>query len=118
MLPARLHGLRWDRKVDFVDSRTRDEENHSKVRKFPFYEEARKAIPDENEWRKQKSGIGDIEYLEAMEEYFGELYASEREFLMDGIQESYMNPFAGISRNDPCPCGCGKKFKKCCGRGG
>ncbi|MBK4713908.1 MULTISPECIES: YchJ family protein [Tenebrionibacter/Tenebrionicola group] len=19
-------------------------------------------------------------------------------------------------RNDPCPCGCGKKFKKCCGR--
>jgi SEC-C motif-containing protein len=21
-------------------------------------------------------------------------------------------------RNDPCPCGSGKKFKKCCGRGG
>ena len=20
-----------------------------------------------------------------------------------------------ISRNDPCPCGSGKKFKKCCG---
>jgi SEC-C motif-containing protein len=20
-------------------------------------------------------------------------------------------------RNDPCPCGSGKKFKKCCGRG-
>jgi uncharacterized protein YecA (UPF0149 family) len=24
------------------------------------------------------------------------------------------NPFAGIGRNDPCPCGSGKKFKKCC----
>ena len=96
---------------------SRDEENHSKVRKFPFYEEARKAIPDENEWRKQKSGIGDIEYLEAMEEYFGELDASEREFLRGEIQEPYMNPFAGIGRNDPCPCGSGKKFKKCCGRG-
>ena len=24
--------------------------------------------------------------------------------------------FAGISRNSPCPCGSGKKFKKCCGK--
>ena len=24
--------------------------------------------------------------------------------------------WAGIGRNDPCPCGSGKKFKKCCGR--
>jgi hypothetical protein len=24
------------------------------------------------------------------------------------------NPFRGIGRNDPCPCGSGKKFKKCC----
>lgn len=22
-----------------------------------------------------------------------------------------------VGRNDPCPCGKGKKFKKCCGRG-
>lgn len=21
----------------------------------------------------------------------------------------------GVGRNDPCPCGSGKKFKKCCG---
>lgn len=24
--------------------------------------------------------------------------------------------FRGVGRNDPCPCGSGKKFKKCCGR--
>ena len=24
------------------------------------------------------------------------------------------NPYKGIGRNDPCPCGSGKKFKKCC----
>ena len=24
------------------------------------------------------------------------------------------NPFKGVGRNDPCPCGNGKKFKKCC----
>ncbi len=26
------------------------------------------------------------------------------------------NPYAGVGRNDPCPCGSGKKFKKCHGR--
>ncbi|HWC72589.1 MAG TPA: SEC-C metal-binding domain-containing protein, partial [Gemmatimonadales bacterium] len=25
------------------------------------------------------------------------------------------NPYAGVGRNDPCPCGSGKKFKKCHG---
>jgi hypothetical protein len=24
------------------------------------------------------------------------------------------NPFKGVGRNSPCPCGSGKKFKKCC----
>jgi uncharacterized protein len=24
------------------------------------------------------------------------------------------NPFKDVGRNDPCPCGSGKKFKKCC----
>jgi hypothetical protein len=30
---------------------------------------------------------------------------------------TFRNPGAKIGRNDPCPCGSGKKFKKCCGRG-
>ena len=25
-------------------------------------------------------------------------------------------PRAPVGRNDPCPCGSGKKYKKCCGR--
>jgi uncharacterized protein YecA (UPF0149 family) len=33
---------------------------------------------------------------------------------MPGPQARPMMPTAG--RNDPCPCGSGKKFKKCCGR--
>ena len=28
--------------------------------------------------------------------------------------QSLENPFKGVGRNDPCPCGSGKKFKKCC----
>src|SRR3954468_13634145 len=31
-----------------------------------------------------------------------------------GETEPYRNPFKGVGRNDPCPCGSGKKFKKCC----
>jgi len=30
------------------------------------------------------------------------------------LSEPYHNPFKGIGRNDRCPCGSGKKFKKCC----
>ena len=26
------------------------------------------------------------------------------------------DPFANVGRNDPCPCGSGKKYKNCCGR--
>lgn len=28
--------------------------------------------------------------------------------------EPFHNPFRGVGRNDPCPCGSGKKFKRCC----
>ena len=30
-------------------------------------------------------------------------------------QEPYRREAAKIGRNDPCPCGSGKKYKKCCG---
>ena len=32
------------------------------------------------------------------------------------VSEPYINPFRGVGRNDPCPCGSGRKFKKCCMR--
>jgi len=28
--------------------------------------------------------------------------------------QTVRNPYRGVGRNDPCPCGSGKKFKKCC----
>jgi uncharacterized protein len=31
-----------------------------------------------------------------------------------GAPEPYINPFRSVGRNDPCPCGSGKKFKNCC----
>ena len=37
-------------------------------------------------------------------------------FDVDLLQVPVHNPYKNVSRNDPCPCGSGKKFKKCCGR--
>ena len=40
--------------------------------------------------------------------------------LLTEIQSSKETPFkresTKVGRNDPCPCGSGKKYKKCCGR--
>ena len=35
---------------------------------------------------------------------------------IDYVEEWKKQQFNGLSRNDPCPCGSGKKFKKCHGR--
>ncbi len=32
----------------------------------------------------------------------------------EAFPEPQENPCRHIGRNDPCPCGSGKKFKKCC----
>ncbi|NBC14099.1 MAG: hypothetical protein GVY09_12290, partial [Gammaproteobacteria bacterium] len=31
------------------------------------------------------------------------------------VQEPVVRATAKVGRNDPCPCGSGKKYKKCCG---
>jgi Protein of unknown function (DUF1186)/SEC-C motif len=48
------------------------------------------------------------DYLAKKQEWIEE---DEREF---GMAEPYRNPFRGVGRNDPCPCGSGRKFKNCC----
>ena len=34
--------------------------------------------------------------------------------IWDRLGEPYVNALRGVGRNDPCPCGSGKKYKKCC----
>ena len=39
-------------------------------------------------------------------------------YFVDGemlTQEPFVNNSVKVKRNDPCPCGSGKKYKKCCG---
>ncbi len=43
----------------------------------------------------------------------GKLYYTDGEEL---VREPIRHETPKIGRNDPCPCGSGKKYKKCCGR--
>ncbi|HZU90396.1 MAG TPA: DUF1186 domain-containing protein [Stellaceae bacterium] len=57
---------------------------------------------------------------------FSEAYRVEQERALEAGQEGedevaeflgdepYRNPLRSVGRNDPCPCGSGKKFKNCC----
>jgi hypothetical protein len=52
---------------------------------------------------------------------FSEKYKQERERVRNMLlaplfpsSEPVRNPLRGVGRNDPCPCGSGKKYKKCC----
>ena len=42
-----------------------------------------------------------------------------RWYFVDGelvLAKTQVNEGPKVGRNDPCPCGSGKKYKKCCGR--
>ncbi len=44
-----------------------------------------------------------------------ERWAAERENrIASSADAPYINPLRHVGRNDPCPCGSGKKYKKCC----
>lgn len=72
----------------------------------------------QTEYRKKS-----IDYMSELNRYFEmdeDDYEEEEDF--DGWYDDYetQNPFVReeekIGRNDPCPCGSGKKYKKCCGK--
>jgi uncharacterized protein len=39
---------------------------------------------------------------------------ADEEPLLPTLDQPYINPNRQVGRNDPCPCGSGKKYKKCC----
>ncbi len=46
--------------------------------------------------------------------YASKVFAELMGFVMEKESMQPANTFNGIGRNDPCPCGSGKKYKKCC----
>jgi SWIM/SEC-C metal-binding protein len=75
------------------------------------------AICQDNDWKfigglepDQPEDISDVEYL-LDPEAFGSEPRRGRSGQMPVVKSE-----PDIGRNDPCPCGSGKKYKKCCGR--
>lgn len=90
---------------------------NEQIKKFPFYEEARQAMPDEKYWKYHPNDdeMEDKKYCSAVEWMLKNSSKKELARLMKEPNEPYVRGLK-IGRNDPCPCGSGKKYKKCCGR--
>lgn len=87
------------------------------IEKYPFYEEARAYIPDDSRWAREESEtLSDTEYAEAFDEMMKSMKPKRLRRILGETSEPYVNPYKNIGRNDPCPCGSGKKYKKCCGK--
>ncbi len=43
-----------------------------------------------------------------------ETFDEEAEFDDSDPEAPHVNLFRNVGRNDPCPCGSGRKYKKCC----
>lgn len=55
-------------------------------------------------------------WLYGMDEWDGVLSAEKRQEITKQFKSDHVfHREAKIGRNDPCPCGSGKKYKKCCG---
>lgn len=69
-------------------------------------------------WRSDPEGQRDTFLLE--EGPIGDVIAFLERWVSEAGQsdeepfEPVVNPYRDVGRNDPCPCGSGKKFKKCC----
>lgn len=72
-----------------------------------FQDDLRAARADRDGFFKER-GLGPVEDAVAALEVFD---VDEEDFAPPAPAE---NKFRDVGRNDPCPCGSGKKFKKCC----
>ena len=67
------------------------------------------ADPDWDRFRPFGSAVGHLSDLMSDSGLDGPAFEAE-----PFIQEPIRNPLRTVGRNDPCPCGSGKKYKKCC----
>lgn len=67
------------------------------------------------------AALVEIEAEGGIHRYFvttqAEAMASEAEYFakLDALEASHTRASTNVGRNETCPCGSGKKFKKCCG---
>lgn len=56
------------------------------------------------------------DWLYNLEQWDGILSSEKRDEITKEFRLSKMAVSTKVGRNDPCPCGSGKKYKKCCGK--
>jgi hypothetical protein len=56
------------------------------------------------------------EWLYTLEQWDGILPQEKRDEITKEYKQSKIAVSNKVGRNDPCPCGSGKKYKKCCGK--
>ena len=68
--------------------------------------------------------LGEVEFIARFRQPDGEGRLHERSrfkrmngawFYLDAMSTSVPDPSSKTGRNKPCPCGSGKKYKRCCG---
>jgi hypothetical protein len=97
--------------VDFDDDDSDDE--------LMFAGDDHEAYED-NELRKLWTSVGEGISPEEMIEFVQARYSKSDSEVDDDREDSYLatqtirNETAKVGRNDPCPCGSGRKYKKCC----
>lgn len=74
-------------------------------------EEIYDTLLEENTWSEDEPDFYDDEFEE---EFFDEEDFFDEDAFEFSPQKPVINLFRDLGRNDPCPCGSGKKFKKCC----
>ena len=92
--------------------------SHERISEFPFYEKARAYIADDAQWKPEEDAEpSDPEYMASFHEALSCLKPQHVKRIFGEQNEPYEKPYPKIGRNDPCPCGSGKKYKKCHGKG-
>lgn len=56
------------------------------------------------------------DWLYNLEQWDGILTKEKRDEITRNFRQSKIAVSSKVGRNDPCPCGSGKKYKKCCGK--
>ena len=77
---------------------------------------ARVHIPTKEEQIEMENRLRQRLAEEAKMKYVHESTSSQQGDMTDSNKQTYVRSARKVGRNEPCPCGSGKKFKHCCGK--
>jgi hypothetical protein len=83
---------------------------------FPVYCQEKGVDLSSGDLKSQRIAHLQKEWLSTPRDAFDGKSPSDMLSLAQGKVETFRHQDLRVGRNDPCPCGSGKKFKKCCGR--